>query len=634
MIRHAARIAVWLAIAALSAVLVSAFFQKPIPASVTAGLAGLAALAVWRPGDALVVLAGLGPLSGVIQALTGTPYHAHLFLEVAILIVLGGAALHAAARRSALVTTPFEWAAVGFACVALASCVAQMPIVFLREGIVASGAAVLDLLSQRYFVERPPAYPVVRQTAMLVEGAMLAALVARAFRAERGHRLAWIIIAGSAGAAALNVHRLLEVSLRNPPFLAGLLRTLRDFRFNTQFPDLNAAGSFFAMAGVLCLGWAGWKAPQAAIRTALLPLFAVALWVSGSRVALAATLICGPALIVFRRRGFVLRGIGRRTLLAGGVVLALTFVGVLFLLPTTRHGTFGYSVFTRVELLKTGIRMAAARPLFGIGTSQFYERFPQYASAELREAFLQTLGYPVERENAHNQFLQIFAELGLTGLVTFTLLLFLAMRTGAEETGPDRAAAIAALAAFLLTCLAGHPLLTPMVANPFWIVLGLAAATAPPLPPRFSRRLGRGVMALGVVLLILVPVRWIYERKNADLAGVMVGVSGWQLDDSGVRFRWAGERCAIYVPAEAAVIRLPLKAGGNAPTRVDIRLDGEPAAGIVVPAGDWTEATLLMRRQADAPAFRRIDLVVATEGAGVAASSRLLMVGQPVEILR
>jgi hypothetical protein len=114
----------------------------------------------------------------------------------------------------------------------------------------------------------------------------------------------------------------------------------------------------------------------------------------------------------------------------------------------------------------------------------------------------------------------------------------------------------------------------------------------------------------------------------------MVGVSGWQLDDSGVRFRWAGERCAIYVPAEAAVIRLPLKAGGNAPTRVDIRLDGEPAAGIVVPAGDWTEATLLMRRQADAPAFRRIDLVVATEGAGVAASSRLLMVGQPVEILR
>ena len=174
-----------------------------------------------------------------------------------------------------------------------------------------------------------------------------------------------------------------------------------------------------------------------------------------------------------------------------------------------------------------------------------------------------------------------------------------------------------------------------MVAVPFWIVVGMAAAAAPPLAPRAANVLGRTVLVLGVVLLVSVPFRWSDDARGADLAGVMVGMSGWQRDESGVRFRWAGERCSIYVSADAAIVRVPLKSTDGAERRVDIRMDGRPAAGILVPASQWIEASLPLPRQADAPVSRRIDLTGLVDGGeGRNAGSRLLMVGRPVEIAR
>jgi hypothetical protein len=307
----------------------------------------------------------------------------------------------------------------------------------------------------------------------------------------------------------------------------------------------------------------------------------------------------------------------------------------LLVFPVTRHGTFGYSMFTRVEMAKVAARMAADRPLLGVGPSQFYALFPRYASPELLEAFKDATGVVITRENAHNQFLQVAAELGAVGLGTFLLALGLAFRTSGPALQRQRPATLAAVGTFLLTCLAGHPLLIPMVAYSFWMAVGIAAADAAPPPPGLAKAVGRGGPVVALLLLATVPVRWGYERADAELTGVSDGLSQWQRDEDGARFRWAGERSAFYVSRDVGLIRVPLRSPDE-PRRVDILLDGRLAAGVIVPAGEWMETRLLLPMSDEAPAFRRLDLIVRTDDGGDARDSdrKRLMVGRPVELPR
>ena len=44
------------------------------------------------------------------------------------------------------------------------------------------------------------------------------------------------------------------------------------------------------------------------------------------------------------------------------------------------------------ELLKTGARMVADRPVLGVGVAQFYALYPKYVSPELQRSFRESLG--------------------------------------------------------------------------------------------------------------------------------------------------------------------------------------------------------------------------------------------------
>jgi O-antigen ligase len=650
MTRRAGRVAAWLTVAALCAAALSSFFSLSVSPIIGTGLGVLGLLAVWRTADALLLLAALGPIAGAITALTASAHDAHRLFEAAVLVLCGGAAIRAAVRARALQPTAVEWALLAFSLVAIASCIVQVPVALLRIGESVTAPALVELVTRRLFVDRTPALAAVWQTVVLVEGLALAALTARiAARPNMAVRLSHMVVVGGAAAGALNAQRLLEISLRDPSFVDGLVRALKTLRFNSQYGDLNAAGSYFAMVTILCMAQCGFRSIRERIHGGLLLPLGLALWVSGSRVAIAATLVCGAAVIAIRLPVRLLRAIRPRTVLAGTALLAVAVAVVFFMVPSARHVTLGFSVFTRVELVETALRMWAERPMTGVGISQFYVLFPHYASTELLDAFFDATGTRIRHENAHNQFVQILVELGIVGFGAFLLVLVLALRPLRRATASRpgilqpsldpqslvRAGAVTAVLGFLLTALAGHPLLTPMVAYPFWVVLGLAAAGSPPLPVRLMTAMPRAVALLAVLLAATLPARWADDRRHADLDGVSLGFSGWHRDPEDRRFRWAGERTALFVSSGAGLVRVPLRSPDAVPRRVEILLDGRPAAGFVVPPGVWLDATLPLPRSASAPAYRRLDLrVTVSAGPVTPAPERLLMVGRTVEVMR
>jgi O-antigen ligase len=84
-------------------------------------------------------------------------------------------------------------------------------------------------------------------------------------------------------------------------------------------------------------------------------------------------------------------------------------------------------------------------------------------------------------ENAHNYFMQTWAELGLIGLLAFLWWLGRAlgagwMRVRAEGWRGPAFAAVCGCGVYLLTCVTGHPFLVVEVAGLFWAALGATAA--------------------------------------------------------------------------------------------------------------------------------------------------------------
>ncbi len=93
---------------------------------------------------------------------------------------------------------------------------------------------------------------------------------------------------------------------------------------------------------------------------------------------------------------------------------------------------------THTLIWKDVLKMWKAHPIFGTGYGTFHIEFPQYASEELKRVYPQR-----ERivNDAHNEYLQILAESGITGFAVFMSVLivfyFFALKYifSAEDTG-------------------------------------------------------------------------------------------------------------------------------------------------------------------------------------------------------
>ena len=609
-----ARRTLWASAAALFAALLLSLYYQPVGWAPAALAASLALLAVFRPFDALLVLAALGPLATVIFVLARTASIGVSFERAMVLACLCGWSLRRAFEPRQLAVSPWlRWSAALLVACAVASAAVGAARIAAEQPGVPLPELLHSLLVRDFLVNSNDLSAAMR----FVEGPLLLLIIAdlcAAVSERRGQVLA-MMVAGAAAAAMLNFLRIVTVSVARPEPWIAFREYIVALRVNVHYADWNAAGSYFAMMLFLAAGVAR-RSRTVALGSGLLIL--VGLWVAGSRTALVAVFVMAALAGVSKQRVLP----RRVAILAGlGLLAVAAFAGWKWY-PQGRNATSSMALNFRIERTIAGLKLFRDQPVFGIGFGRFYMESQRYAT---------------QPENAHNNYIQILAESGATGLVSFLAVVAFALRQSWLHPNPVSSALLFGIGTFLITCLGGHPLLIGGVAYPFWMALGLAAAPSPPgdTVPRWARI---AAVCVAIVITLALPFRMVAAVRNADVEHASSGFSKWQRAADGSRYRWAGARSTFFIASSSRAVRIPLRRGPDAPPSVEVRvfLDGREADRVLLHEGeDWRLVRLVLARKAEAR-FTRIDLEAATPQTlspvqrPATETSGVLMVGRPV----
>jgi hypothetical protein len=281
----------------------------------------------------------------------------------------------------------------------------------------------------------------------------------------------------------------------------------------------------------------------------------------------------------------VLRKSRHKLALVGGVLVLIVGAGTWLTVryPEGRNDKPGDTLRGRLILMKAGLKMWEAAPIFGIGIDGFYD-----ASARYAEPNAAATTQPAH-ENAHNNFIQVLAEQGLAGLLALLWWLWIVIVGGAraqlQQPTAARGALLLGIAACVATWLTGHPLLVPEFAFVFWFYAATLTAMTP-APGRDRPRWLLWILAAGIV--VSVPLRASALRDSTNLEYRGLGVSLWQHDDT-QRYRNAGSAFALFLQATGRPVDVPLRRAPGAPDSlvVNVRIDGKLVNQIVIAGDGW-----------------------------------------------
>ena len=425
-----------------------------------------------------------------------------------------------------------------------------------------------------------------------------------------------MVVAGAAGAATLSIVALamgiVETGATLGSYnLVALGPQMMAQRWAVFVTKANTAGSYFALVLPMALSIAAGNRSRRLMWGGASVVIALGLWLSGSRATILAVLV-----VVTAGVGWLLN---RRTQVA-------TFgwlLGVASLVALVLGAVFGYRVLEsagtsmadslrfRWLFLDATLQALATRPLSGIGIGQFLLASEHFGSEELIALVGRSVGAP--RENPHNQFLLIVAELGVIGVSLFVWLLMAQLKPlwqSARSRGPDSLATGVGLGlvACLATLLANHSLVYAEVAYAFWLILGLANATRAGTPQADvganAQKLLGGKLLVAMSLLLIfgsVPLRAARERATVDRSRVTYGFHNWELEGDERRVRWTGRRATFFVRANVERVTIPIRALLVQPDwsfNVEVRVDGRLAERVTITDDAWREIRLeLLRRQ-------------------------------------
>jgi hypothetical protein len=593
------------AAALLFALPVGAAFHPDVPRVLTALSALILVATAARPVWGLQLTCAMLPLSMPLFVLSAAPFTGEETLE----LVAAPFACAAAARAVFVRDVPARlfWPAATLGALVAGAAVVQLA---QLQQATAFGdeflTGIARYLARTYFSDARP-YPPVHTAMFWLEGLAVAVAAERILRRAPEARAGVLRMAilGAAAAAAIAAYRLVEISIRTDAPSAAALDFLRTLRFNPHFADLNAGGSYYVLFFVPAAWWAWERRRVGGIAAA--GLIGLALWTTGSRTALAAAVIGLGLAWAWRRR------VSGRVLLAGTLV-AVIGAGLVMLNPGRDQATAGDAVEIRARLIPIAFELAWRAPVFGLGLNQFKPASAGVVTEGLVGRFLANAG----GENAHNNYLQVLVELGAAGLISFLWLVAVvalpfarAARNG--RAGPDSVGLAAGLAAFLLTCLAGHPLLVPQVLLPFCLAAGLMAGIldAPVPAGRAPRSSWIGAAAV-LLVAAAVPPRAIAGRADAPLPGVQIGLAAARNEQDGVVYHWTGRRARWFISGSSRAVELPLRlaADSTVPCQVDVAIDGHHAGTVDVAREGWQRLTLSLDAL-EARRTRRIDARVA-----------------------
>jgi hypothetical protein len=590
---------------ALAALFHWAWLSQPLGWPLASFHLALVLLALARPRDAILVLAGLGPLSTSLATLLHSPRPGWCVLVAMLWAVVTGLLVRPPKPGSVRLRLPaMALAAVIIASAAVA--IAGDPLFITGYAGVRGAAAAL--LAGEWFEWTWPWVPL--HLAMFAVLALhLATRIEAVVRTDRefGVRLCSMLVAGHAAAIGIGLIRFLSAAMRENDVLSASARILWTVRYHSQY-DINAAGSILVIVACATIGLA------AVVRYRLLAFAGllvalIGVWMTGSRaavVALAAVLVMKPVLDAVMAAG---PRAWRTATMAVGIA-AITGAALYAFYPAGRNVPTSVAYESRVIMLRTAWQAGLANPIFGVGIGLLPRRGIEFGSADMERLG----GINGTRENAHNQYLQAFAELGLLGVVALAWVVgsvgwLHALRAHAD---PLLSWTAWGLAASLLTWMLGHPLLVPEAAVVFWLFVGLVAGMSP--APGTPTRGGTTARAAGAVVLTVVvlsvPWRAGQAARAAGLEHQGLGVSETWEREGDVAYRLAGSRFSLFLPASAA-IALPLRAAPSDadPAMVEIYLRDILIDRTEITADTWRRVTI--RMPDSARAYERVDFVVA-----------------------
>jgi O-antigen ligase len=593
-----------------------------VPAIVLAGLLALAVVSAARPGNALLALAVAVP----IAAWLGRQWNPTVAWPEALVVAFCTGYCVRAAVGPPREADPLDPPVFLAAAVVIASLASQLAIDAWRFGGAAVRTDLAELTTSGYFVTAVAADPLDAAMRLLESLVLLRAAATAAGRTpEFARRLIMAAVAGASAAAALNLARLWEAASRLESPLTAFADYLLTHRLNIHYADLNAAGSYFVLMLFAALGLTlartsrGWW-------TAVF-VIASALWVSGSRMAM----IVGVLAVLLPAGARMMRvsRLGRPRVIFAGAAMGLLLIAAAAAYSMPRRGnqqSAATATQVRIELARTSLRMTASNPWSGVGIGRYYARSGEFSSPELLRLFP-----PAIHENAHNNFLQLLAELGVFGFAAIVWLLWSAARSitrllAADPHDSIRWGLVTGLLAFVLSWLGGHPLLLDEPAFAFWLLLGAATGWGMSVATiRPARPMARITAVLVVLVSMAIPVQVIRQRADFDLEHRGVGLSPWQSEVDGIRYRLAGSTSSVFVPSDARLLTVPLRSVSTTPElRVEIRLDGRPADVVNVVSDRWHYLRIGMLREGDAPRFRRLEFRTAPSSG----AAPVLMIGK------
>jgi len=642
----------------LATLLCQSFFWSPAnPLALKIVVAGVALLAASRPDVALLILAAAVPFGRVISTVM-SPAGRVAITEALVLAYLAGWFWSRFRRRvPGGPDSPGPWLGYLFAAVVVASLLVDIAIFrYWRDYWQPFLGQLLAYLARDYLnvgIEFRPwansfgGLASAVNAARFLEGLALmgTAHVLCMDDPSFGRRLLRTLAIAAVGTAILNVGAALQ------QWSAGgrsLLSVLQADRISVHVTKVNTAGSSFVLFLPVLIGLAmsstqsSRRQPSVrvlhwTVTAAGAGLLLAALWMTGSRAALISGLLVAvgaSAYPVMKRRleHTKLRLVGA-VVVAGGVLTALLAFGLYVKAERVNQAgsALGATLHVRALMWRAALTTLAARPFFGTGIGQFQYQVATFAPG----ATLLTID-SLGRFNAHNQFLEVAAELGLIGGVLFVgmfaAILWRAWKAFRASRDPVLGGAIAGVIAFLITCLAGQPLLYEVVAFPFWMVLGVVLAvgdTAPNAdsarqPDTGGRLKSRAIAWFLIVLALSIPVRVWQGKDRVNFALADYGFSGWYYPSYGKPYRLVCEQGTFFTYPRARWLKLPIRrdveAGRNR-LEVEVSLDGRRARTLTLADDEWQTVEFMIPADATRR-FRRIDLAVLAP-AGVAAQVRV-----------
>jgi hypothetical protein len=393
--------------------------------------------------------------------------------------------------------------------------------------------------------------------------------------AESGfeRQIVWPLIAGAAISCGVGFYQ----GMFDITFLSGhVWPHMR--RATGTLMDANAFGAVAALMGPVAVvaiarTKSRWVLPSAAL--AML-IAIVAVWVSGSRSALAAVMFASVVIGYENWRQSSTRdlGVGRRGITAAVVIAVLVvaaagrsstatvFNRIPSLIPgwqvDTPIGESLWAWWQRNGYGTAAMRMIAEYPWQGVGIGSFHTLVRDYSTLVGR--------HPLSADNAQNWYRHQFAELGLLGSGPW--IVWCALLVGALWTarGSDRFSANvlrSALVAFGLIALTSVPGQSMAVILIFWTVAyWFLAVAAPSRDVAKAEGSWRWAVAVGLVavhgVLTLSAARGdLLPRHRADRFGwdYSGGISDLEPSGNLPGRRWTGRRSMSTIPVKGRVLK-------------------------------------------------------------------------------